>query len=59
MRTTGKSKREPTRETEAIIQRYYKAFNAGDASGMLACLADDVRHDVNQGGARVGKKLFT
>ena len=47
MRTIGKSKREPTRETEAIIQRYYKAFNAGDAQAMLACLAEDVRHDVN------------
>jgi steroid delta-isomerase-like uncharacterized protein len=58
MRTTGKSKREPTRETEALIRQYYGAFNAGDAPGMLACLAEDVRHDVNQGGARVGKKLF-
>ncbi len=42
----------------ALIQRYYDAFNRGDAAGMLACLADDVRHDVNQGARRAGKALF-
>jgi steroid delta-isomerase-like uncharacterized protein len=45
-------------KAEALISRYYEAFNAGDAQAMLACLAEDVRHDVNQGSARVGKKLF-
>jgi steroid delta-isomerase-like uncharacterized protein len=45
-------------KTEALIHRYYGAFNAGDTQGMLACLAEDVRHDVNQGGTRVGKTLF-
>ena len=45
--------------TETLIRRYYESFNASDASGMLACLAEDVRHDVNQGGTRVGKKLFS
>ena len=44
--------------SEALIRRYYDAFNAGDADGMLACLTDDVRHDVNQGGARHGKDAF-
>ena len=34
-------------KTEALIHRYYGAFNAGDTQGMLACLAEDVRHDVN------------
>jgi steroid delta-isomerase-like uncharacterized protein len=48
----------PRHSTEALIERYYDAFNRGDAAGMLACLSEDVRHDVNQGGARVGKKLF-
>ena len=43
---------------KALIERYYDAFNRGDASGMLACLSDGVRHDVNEGGKRVGKKLF-
>lgn len=45
-------------DTTALIARYYAAFNAGDAEGMLACLSDDVRHDVNQGGARHGKQAF-
>ncbi len=41
-----------------LIARYYAAFNAGDTEAMLACLTDDVRHDVNQGGARHGKAAF-
>jgi steroid delta-isomerase-like uncharacterized protein len=44
--------------TEALIRRYYAAFNAQDAAGMLACLSDDVIHDVNQGERRTGKALF-
>ena len=46
----------------ALITRYYDAFNAndgaGDAEGMLACLADDVAHDINQGGRQQGKQAF-
>jgi steroid delta-isomerase-like uncharacterized protein len=45
-------------ETEALIRRYYEAFNKGDAEGMLACLAEDVAHDVNQGMRRSGKAKF-
>jgi steroid delta-isomerase-like uncharacterized protein len=37
---------------------YFTAFNRRDAEGMLACLADDVEHHVNQGGIRRGKDLF-
>jgi steroid delta-isomerase-like uncharacterized protein len=48
----------PQHSTKALIDRYFDAFNRGDAAGMLACLAEDVRHDVNQGGQRVGKTLF-
>ncbi|MSO81216.1 MAG: DUF4440 domain-containing protein [Alphaproteobacteria bacterium] len=44
--------------TEALIRRYYAAFDAGDAAGMPAFLAGDVRHDVNQGGTRRGKADF-
>lgn len=44
--------------TEALIRGYYDAFNAKDWDGMLACLADDVRHDVNEGDARGGKDQF-
>jgi steroid delta-isomerase-like uncharacterized protein len=45
-------------ESEALIRRYYHAFNAQDTRAMLACLADDVLHDVNQGTRRKGKALF-
>jgi steroid delta-isomerase-like uncharacterized protein len=42
----------------AAIQRYYAAFNSGDAEAMLACLADDVAHDINQGSRQRGKQAF-
>ena len=45
-------------ETEALVRRYYDAFNRGDSEGMLACLSDDVVHDVNQGERRAGKDAF-
>lgn len=45
-------------ETAALIRRYYDAFNAGDNDTMLACLTDDVIHDVNQGERRQGKEKF-
>lgn len=48
----------PARQTAALIERYYEAFNRADADGMLACLADDVIHDVNQGERREGKERF-
>ena len=41
--------------TQALITRYFDAFNAGDSAGMMACLSDDIAHDVNQGMRRVGK----
>jgi steroid delta-isomerase-like uncharacterized protein len=44
--------------TAALIRRYYEAFNAGDSAAMLAFLADDVIHDVNQGERRVGLDKF-
>jgi steroid delta-isomerase-like uncharacterized protein len=45
-------------ETIALIQRYYDAFNAGNAAGMLACLSDDIEHRVNEGAHRIGKEKF-
>lgn len=45
-------------ETEALIRRYYQAFNAQDVRGMLNALAEDVVHDVNQGARRTGKAAF-
>jgi steroid delta-isomerase-like uncharacterized protein len=44
--------------TRSLLDRYYAAFNAGDSDGMLACLAKDVVHDVNQGERRVGIEKF-
>jgi steroid delta-isomerase-like uncharacterized protein len=45
-------------ETVALIERYYAAFNAGDSEGMLACMTEDVAHDVNQGRRRNGKAAY-
>lgn len=45
-------------QTEALVRRYYDAFNRGDTDAMLACLADNVVHDVNQGMRRSGKGPF-
>jgi steroid delta-isomerase-like uncharacterized protein len=45
-------------DTVSLVSRYYAAFNRGDADGMLACLAEDVVHDVNQGARRSGKAAF-
>jgi len=42
----------------AILKQYYDAFNAGDSEAMLACLTDDVAHDINQGGRETGKAAF-
>ena len=42
----------------SLIQHYYEAFNAGDSEAMLACLSDDVVHDINQGGREQGKAAF-
>lgn len=42
----------------SLVHRYYAAFNTGDVDAMLACLTEDVRHDVNEGSARLGKQAF-
>lgn len=44
--------------TLALLETYYGAFNAGNWEGMLACLSDDVAHDINQGERQVGKNTF-
>ena len=41
-----------------IIAAYLAAFNRGDWPGMLAWLADDVVHEINQGGVEHGKPAF-
>ena len=45
-------------ETLKLVERYIAAFNAGDNDGMLACLSEDVAHDINQGGREIGKDKF-
>ena len=44
--------------TLALITRYYEAFNAADTDGMIACLAPDVAHHVNEGAVRIGTDAF-
>jgi len=41
-----------------LIENYYAAFNRGDWNGMLDHLADDVAHDLNQGGRETGREVF-
>lgn len=45
-------------DTAALIRRYYERFNAGDVDGFLDMLADDIAHDVSQGGRETGKPAF-
>lgn len=45
-------------DTTALIRRYYERFNAGDVEGFLDMLADDVVHDISQGGRETGKAAF-
>ncbi|MFM5917954.1 MAG: ketosteroid isomerase-related protein [Novosphingobium sp.] len=45
-------------ETVALVERYYTAFNARDWEAMLACLSDEVAHDINQGERQTGKTAF-
>lgn len=44
--------------TADLVRRYYRAFNAKDWAGMLACLAETIHHDVNEGAGRGGKSRF-
>ena len=45
--------------TQALIERYYQAFNAADMDTFLSLLNDDVVHDINQGKRQTGKAAFT
>lgn len=47
-----------TASTQALIARYYDAFNRADREAMLACVSEDMVHDVNQGVRRTGKPAF-
>lgn len=42
-----------------IVKAYYAAFNDKNWDEMLTLVADDIRHEPNQGEPREGKELFT
>jgi steroid delta-isomerase-like uncharacterized protein len=44
--------------THALLQRYYDTFNAGDMSGFLALLDEQIVHDINQGERETGRAAF-
>lgn len=48
----------PADETRALIARYFEAFNDRSVAGMVALVDEDVVHDVNQGGRRIGRDAF-
>lgn len=58
MTDTGADPAIVNRAAALVVRRYFEAFNAGDVAGMLACVSDDVMHDVNQGGRRHGRAQF-
>jgi steroid delta-isomerase-like uncharacterized protein len=41
-----------------LVQQYYNYFNQQNWEGMLSLLAEDVVHEVNQGGIRKGIALY-
>ncbi len=41
-----------------LIHDYYAAFKSGDREALLALLADDVIHEINEGGEERGKEAF-
>jgi len=43
----------------ALIERYYAAFNQANWEEMLACLAENVAHDLNQGARETGRSAFS
>lgn len=45
-------------QTAELMQAYIDAFNANDPEALLATLADDVVHDINEGGTEVGIDKF-
>lgn len=44
--------------TLTLLGTYYQAFNSGDRETMFSLLADDVVHDLNQGGSETGLATF-
>lgn len=49
----------PHSQAALLIQAYYDTFNSGDRAAFLDLLADDIAHEINQGGVEKGKAAFT
>lgn len=45
-------------DTIGLLSRYYEAFNRSDSAAMLACLSDNVAHDINQAERQTGIDAF-
>ncbi|MBN9292774.1 MAG: nuclear transport factor 2 family protein [Flavobacteriia bacterium] len=41
-----------------IVKQYYKYFNELNWEGMLSLVSDDIRHEPNEGEARIGTEPF-
>ena len=41
-----------------LVKEYYACFNRKDWAGMLALLDENIRHEPNQGEARIGLALY-
>lgn len=42
-----------------VVKSYYECFNQKDWNGMLALVDPNIRHEPNQGEARIGLEKFT
>jgi steroid delta-isomerase-like uncharacterized protein len=41
-----------------LVKRYFDALNAGDSDAALACLGEDVVHDLGGGKREIGREKF-
>ncbi len=48
----------PRQDAVALIQSYYRAFNAAEWDAFLALLTDDVVHDINHAARETGRDAF-
>lgn len=48
----------PRLATIALVTEYYQRFNLGDHDRFLELLAEDIRHDINQGATEIGVPAF-
>lgn len=48
----------PPNPTRALLQTYYRHFNAQEDDRLLDLLSEDVVHDINQGTREIGRPAF-